>query len=139
MDESNLFSDQRGRLPGREAVALAAAILKSERRKLPVNIIFRDDKFLMDLNLRYRRRRGPTDVLAFPTDPETGLLGEIYISVDAARRQALDYGVTLREEILRLVCHGCLHLCGYDHHRRRDAADMEAKTEKYLGGFLRNA
>jgi rRNA maturation RNase YbeY len=139
MDESNLFSNQRGRLPNREAITLADSILKSERQKRPVNIIFRDDAFLADLNSHYRQKRGSTDVLSFPADPELGILGEIYISVDTARRQALDFGVTLREEILRLVCHGCLHLCGYDHHRRNDSARMEAKAEKYLGRFLKNA
>ncbi len=138
MDESRLFSNQRGRLPKQEAIALADVILKGEKKKYPVNIIFADDSLLKDLNSRYRRKRRPTDVLSFPADDELGILGDVYISIDTARRQAGDYNVTLREEVLRLVCHGLLHLCGYDHHHKKDADKMNIGAEKYLGRFLKN-
>jgi probable rRNA maturation factor len=135
MTPSRVFSSQRGRLPRREAGRLADAILAGERKRLPVNIIFTDDGYIETLNTAYRRRKRPTDVLSFPADPDEGILGEIYISVDTARRQAVEYGATVREEILRLVAHGALHLCGYDHHRRPDAARMKAREEKYLAVF----
>lgn len=136
MDESCLFSNQRGRLPRREAIALADRILAGERKKLPVNIIFADDAMLADLNFRFRRRRGPTDVLSFPADPQLGILGEIYVSIDAARRQAGEFGIPLREEVLRLVGHGALHLCGYDHHKTSDTDKMKKKEKVYLGEFV---
>jgi probable rRNA maturation factor len=139
MDDCHLFSDRRGRLPRREAVALAGLILKGEKKKLPVNIIFSGDDALEELNLQYRRLGRPTDVLSFPADPELGILGEIYISIDTARRQAREYRGTLREEILRLVCHGTLHLCDYDHHRKAEAALMKKKEDHYLDRFLKNA
>ena len=137
MDESNLFSDRRGRLPAREAVALADSILRAEKKKLPVNIIFTGDAELTDLNSRFRNIDRPTDVLSFPADPELEILGEIYISIDTAKRQSADYKATLREEILRLVCHGTLHLCGYDHHKPADEKVMKKKENRYLDGFLR--
>lgn len=139
MDESLFFADRRGRLPRREAIALADHILRKERKRRPVNIIVADDALLRQLNSRYRRKRQATDVLAFPADPELGILGEIYISLDSARRQAAEHAVTLREEILRLVCHGTLHLCGYDHRRRSDAAAMTARQERYLNRFFIHA
>lgn len=135
MDESSIFSDQRGRLPNRDAVALADTILRGERQTLPVNIIFTDDDALSNLNTRYRRKTGSTDVLSFPADPELEILGEIYISIDTARRQAAEYEATLREEILRLVCHGALHLCGYDHHDPADAEAMRRREKHYLKGL----
>jgi len=138
MDESRLFSGQRGRLPRRKAIALADMILKGEKRKLPVNIVFSDDRHLRKLNYRFRGKRHPTDVLAFPTDPDLYILGEIYISIDAARRQAREYKVTIGEEILRLVCHGTLHLCGYNHHRSTDTARMRKRENHYLSGFAKN-
>jgi len=134
-----LFSNQKGRLPYRQAKAIAAIIIKNERKKYPVNIIFSDDKLLKKLNSRFRRKKRTTDVLSFPADPETGLLGEIYISIDTARRQATTYDTTLGNEVLRLVCHGLLHLCGYDHHRKNDTIVMRAKEDHYLKGFLKNA
>ncbi len=138
MGESSLFSNQRGRLPRREATALADLVLRGEKQKLSVNIVFSDDSALKDLNFRFRRRKRPTDVLSFAGDPELDILGEIYISIDTARRQAREYGVTLRAEILRLVCHGTLHLCGYDHHEQCDGNKMRTREEKYLGRFLKN-
>ena len=139
MDESNVFSEQRGRLPRREAGALADYILRKEKRRLPVNIIFTDDDTLHAMNRQYRRRNRPTDVLAFPADEEMEILGEVYISIDTARRQAAEYGVTLREEVLRLVGHGVLHLCGYDHHREDEAVTMRSREEKYLTSFTTHA
>jgi probable rRNA maturation factor len=139
MDESRLFSGQRGRLPRRKTIALADMILKGEKQKLPIDIVFSDDSRLRKLNYRFRGKRPPTDVLAFPTDPDLGILGEIYISIDAARRQAKEYKVTINEEILRLVCHGTLHLCGYNHHRPTDAARMRKLEDRYLSGLAKNA
>ncbi len=133
---SSYFSTQKGRLPRQDALALADYVLRREKRKLPVNIIITDDPALRSLNKTYRGLARPTDVLSFPADSDLGILGEIYISVDTARRQAADYGATLREEILRLVCHGVLHLCGYDHHRPADEKVMRAREKKYLGRFI---
>jgi probable rRNA maturation factor len=133
---SRYFSNQRGRLPRRDAVALADYILRREKRKLPVNIIISDDPTLRRLNKTYRGFNRPTDVLSFPADSDLGILGEIYISLDTARQQAAEYGATLREEILRLVCHGVLHLCGYDHDRPADETVMKAREDKYLNSVI---
>jgi probable rRNA maturation factor len=139
MDEGNLFSNQRGRLPRREAIALTRHILRIEKQKLPVNIIFTDDHTLENLNSRFRKKHRPTDVLSFPADPELGIIGEIYISIDTARQQARDYNAPLREEVLRLVCHGVLHLCGYDHDSEKNTVRMQNKEKQYLDRFMRHA
>lgn len=134
MPEINIFSTGRGNYPRRRIAALARKILSAEKKKSGVNIILTDDRALADLNRRFRRKTGATDVLSFPAGMETGLLGEIYISRQTARLQAGEYGVTVGNEILRLVCHGLLHLCGYDHHRSSGARVMRSREEKYLGG-----
>lgn len=132
MDESHTFSDQRGRLPRKEAARLAGIILKKEKKKLPVNIIFTDDKNLRVLNLRFRGKNRPTDVLAFPADPDEDLLGEVYISIDTARRQSYEDRITLKKELLCLVTHGVLHLCGYDHQNDKDAELMRRQENRYI-------
>ena len=138
MSESQVFSDQRGRLPKKESALLANRILKKEKKRLPVNIIFSNDNYLHELNSRFRNKNRPTDVLAFPADPDEEILGEIYISVETARRQARDYRVTLKKEILRLVAHGTLHLCGYDHQDSGEATRMRNMEDKHISGFLNN-
>lgn len=141
MDESRLFSNQRGRLPRKESIALAQYILTREKAKLPVNIIFTDDAYITDLNSKFRKKQKATDVLSFNSDPELEILGEVYISIDTARRQAKEYCVNLKNEILRLVCHGVLHLCGYDHALEIDRKTMRKIENKYLSKFtgLKNA
>lgn len=132
MDESRLFSNQPGQLPEDDARTMADSILKAEHQSLPVNIIFADDAKLAELNRQYRHKSGPTDVLSFPADPELETLGDIFISIETARRQAKEYDATLTEEILRLVCHGTLHLCGYDHINPNDEQVMKKLEDKYL-------
>ena len=103
-----------------------------------VNLVFTTDERLQELNQHHRRKNEPTDVLSFNIDdPDTtgGTFGEIYISVDTANRQASEYGLSETEEYLRLTCHGLLHLCGYDHMKRDDEAEMKAREERYLSSL----
>ncbi len=87
---------------------------------------------MRDLNARYRGMVKSTDVLSFPLS-EAGpaacraLLGDIVICVPKAESQSREYGVTLYDELLRLLVHGLLHLLGYDHER---GAYRKRKMEK---------
>jgi probable rRNA maturation factor len=87
--------------------------------------VLADDKLLSTLNERFKGKRGPTDVLSFPFDEED-FLGEIYISLDRAKTQALRYSETEDDEITRLVLHGLLHLLGYNHRQ------MPSRIKRYL-------
>lgn len=106
-----------------------------------VNIILATDADLVDLNSRYRGLGRLTDVLAFQMGedehpaPEEKVIGEVYISLDRAQQQAREYEVNLAEEVDRLVIHGLLHLCGYDHQDDNDARLMKAKEEGFLEMF----
>ncbi|HME82595.1 MAG TPA: rRNA maturation RNase YbeY [Candidatus Eremiobacteraceae bacterium] len=100
-----------------------------------VTLVLTTDEAVRRLNRRYRGKDVPTDVLSFelgggerPGEP----FGDVVVSVDAARRQARDYDATLSEELLRLIVHGTLHLCGYDHHERREAARMHGLTRRLI-------
>lgn len=94
-----------------------------------------DDSGIRELNRRYRSIDKPTDVLSFPMDDPL-LLGDVVVSVEMARAQARDYGVTCDDEVVRLLVHGTLHLLGYDHVRGgRQAARMKRKEEALLKGL----
>ena len=96
-----------------------------------VEVTVADDALLAELNREYRRREGPTDVLAFPigrdpVEPEQiWLWGEVYVSVDRAREQAERRRVAVDEELAALVAHGLLHLAGYEDDIDEDRAEME--------------
>lgn len=103
--------------------------------KACINVVFTTAARLRFLNREYRRRDKPTDVLSFALEDGTdsgATFGEIYISVPTADQQAAAYGTSRSEEYLRLICHGLLHLFGYDHMKSVDAAAMKKREERYL-------
>jgi probable rRNA maturation factor len=88
-----------------------------------VHLVITDDQTIQELNRRYRDIDRPTDVLSFPDGDELPsgrvLLGEIVISLESARRQAVELGHDEVRELSELALHGFLHLVGYDHERDR--------------------
>jgi probable rRNA maturation factor len=81
-----------------------------------ISLTLVDDDAIRRLNQEYFRRDAPTDVIAFALhDPGEPILGDVYVGYDQAVSQAAELGVSLEEELLRLVVHGTLHLLGYEH------------------------
>lgn len=106
-----------------------------------VTLVLASDEAVRRLNKRYRGRDRATDVLSFGMSDGRRRgepFGDIVVSVDAARRQAREYGATTNQEIVRLAVHGTLHLCGYDHHERREAARMHGLTRRLLRQLQRD-
>ena len=79
------------------------------------------------LNLRFRRKNNPTDVLSFPADA-LELAGDIAISAEIAAANADQLGHSVDTELKILILHGLLHLAGYDH--ETDAGEMQAKEAR---------
>jgi len=135
----SIFKETRARLPIKRLEKLFRKL--SEEEKKPgwegqVNLIFAGDEELKELNRKFRKIGRPTDVLAFTIDhpvSRESILGEVYVSVPTASRQAADAGAALDEELVRLSCHGFLHLFGYDHARKRDTEQMKALEDYYVG------
>ena len=133
-----IFKDYKTRLPRKKLALLLEAIVNAEapgRNLGRVNLVFTTDRRIRALNKQFRNFDRPTDVLSFglddSADPED-TFGEIYISVPTAKRQAGQYGTTLADELLRLACHGMLHLFSYDHVKTADAKEMEAREDHFL-------
>lgn len=80
-----------------------------------VALVLTGDRVVHDLNLRYRGKDKPTDVLSFPGPGGEAGLGDIVISVETAARNAHGLGRTLAQELDVLALHGFLHVLGYDH------------------------
>lgn len=99
--------------------------------ELDVGITFVHDLEMRALNRVWRQHDAPTDVLSFPLDEE-GLLGDLVICVDTARRQARALGHSLDVEIAVLVAHGLVHLAGLDHDRSHDDRRMQEACEATL-------
>lgn len=100
-----------------------------------VHLIFSDDSTVRKLNRQFRNKNSATDVLSFvldkPVDSQS-VFGEIYISVTTACRQASQYGGGVYGEMLRLFCHGLLHLLGYDHQNESESKKMRRRERYFL-------
>lgn len=104
----------------------------------PFTALITDDRELRRLNRQFLGRNYPTDVLSFPAagdnPPEEETLGELAISTDRAREQAVDFGHSVDEELRILMLHGVLHLLGMDHERDHGRmARAENRLRKLLG------
>lgn len=111
------------------------AVLRGERRRATISVTFVGRDRMRSLNQRYKGSSRATDVLAFPLpQPGGGLAGDVYICVWRAREQARAHRVPAREELLRLVVHGTLHVLGWDHPEddTRDHSDMWRRQERYV-------
>jgi probable rRNA maturation factor len=123
----------------------AEAVLRAEKvSDAIVSITFVADRRIAALNWKHLQHRGVTDVISFGFAPVTQggtLTGDVYIAPDVARGNALANGVGVREELLRLVVHGTLHVIGYDHpvDEARYASPMWRRQERLLRKVLVSA
>lgn len=104
-----------------------------------LSILIVDDPQIAILNKEYLNRQGPTNVIAFPMrdggfgDLNPHLLGDVVISVETARREGGDAGISTHARLSQLLVHGILHLFGYDHETDDDEARrMEEKSDELL-------
>ena len=110
-----------------------------------VGVIFVDEAPMTDLHVRWMDEPGPTDVLSFPMDElrpgseemlsAEGLLGDVVICPQVARRQAEAAGHEEINEILMLLTHGMLHLVGFDHAEPEEEKEMFALQKELLDSF----
>lgn len=105
----------------------------SEMKRLgAVNIIFCSDNYILDVNMRYLQHDYFTDIITFDYCEKDILSGDLFISIDSVRENALFYGTEFSDELNRVMVHGLLHLIGYDDHTEEEVAEMRQKENYYL-------
>lgn len=117
----------------REVLTLIEKVIRKEK-KIPdgLNFIFTGDEKLLDINKEFLKHNYFTDVIAFGYPEGKKIKGEIYISCDTVKRNAINYKVSLYEEIIRVMIHGTLHLCGYDDRTEKEKKEMAGKEDYWL-------
>jgi len=125
------------RIKHKGTIDAVRSVVKNERIGfMELNIIYIGDKQMTNLNTAFLNHRYTTDVISFSlSDKKNKIEGEVYVNLDQARRQADEYKVSFREEYLRLVIHGVLHLCGYADKKQTDKRKMTEKENLYLSIF----
>ena len=118
---------------------------KSEKalgiKKGEIGLALVSDKKIHELNKKYRKKNKPTDVLSFAytegkniawTKSDLLQMGDIFISIDTAKKQAKEHKHSLQKELCILFTHGILHLFGFDHGNDKEEAEMEKWAKKIL-------
>ena len=126
------------RAPLRRTARLVRRTLRGERiGGARVTVVMVDSRRIRRINRRYLAHDFVTDVISFPLESRPRLEGEIYVNLDRARTQAREYGVTVWNEVVRLVVHGTLHLAGYDDRPGRGALRMRRRQELLVARLAR--
>lgn len=121
----------------REYEKLIKSIFKPMGSKKEFNIIFVSKEEIQRINREFRKIDAVTDVISFALCDDTDLiptneLGDIFICLDRAMTQAIEYGHSKSREVAFLAVHGYLHLCGFDHMTKEDEEIMFQKQEDIL-------
>lgn len=129
-------------LSAASARRMARQVVQWEGADATVAVTFLGPLRMRRLNRAHLGHDSVTDVISFalPT-PDGALLGDVYICPAQARRNATAHQVPLREELVRLVVHGTLHVLGHDHpsDATRTASPMWRQQERYVKRVLRRA
>ncbi len=110
------------------------------KRNGQIDLILVDDKTIHAINLEYRKKDKATDVISFAyldvTEHEQSegdvVVGDIFISIDTAHKQAKEKGHSWKREVEILFVHGLLHCLGFDHKNDKEEAEMEEWAKKVL-------
>lgn len=117
---------------------LKRGIEKEKLEDVIFNVIIVDNEYIHKLNKEYRNIDRETDVITFALEDEKDIitspriLGDIYISIDKVKSQALEYEHSIEREICFLAIHGFYHLLGYDHQTKEEEEVMFKKQKEVL-------
>ena len=144
MNNIEIFNQTEEEIDELETVrkVLDFAVKKENLKNVDFNIIIVREDYIHELNKNYRNIDRVTDVITFALeDDDTVLnassrrvLGDVYICLDRAKSQAIEYQHSFLREICFLAVHGFYHLLGYDHQTKEEEEIMFTKQEEVLSG-----
>ncbi len=109
--------------------------IKEHRKLFTLDYIFCSDDFLLEINKRYLSHDDLTDIITFDLSEKKGsspITGEIYISIERVKDNAQTFNTSFGDELLRVIFHGALHLCGYKDKTPPHSRQMRSKEDHYL-------
>lgn len=111
---------------------LSSVILVEDKMVGEIHYIFCDDQYLHKINVDFLNHDTLTDIISFDYSSGSIISGDIYISIERVRENAVDYKVDFMEELHRVMVHGILHYCGYGDKTSEEAMLMRDKENTYL-------
>jgi len=131
------YDDTNYRLKGwRNAAEIIRKIIGMENKVSgDLSFIITNDKNLRKLNVQFLEHDYNTDVIAFNYNDGIVINGEIYISLETVKQNAINYEISLKNELIRVMIHGVLHLTGYDDKTEEQKLVMRKKEDMWLDLF----
>ncbi|MDB5232303.1 MAG: ybeY [Chitinophagaceae bacterium] len=132
------YADRQLSLKGKTEIKQSiSALFKKEKKKLKeVRYIFCSDDYLLSINRSFLSHDFYTDIITFDlSDSSREVIAEIYISLDRVRENAKLHKTVFKQELLRVIFHGALHLCGYKDKIKSELTIMRNKEDQYLRLF----
>lgn len=111
---------------------IASIFSREKKRLLDLNYIFCSDTYLLEINKSFLGHDYYTDIISFDLSEENGIIGEVYISIDRVKDNSKVLRTSFKEEMLRVVFHGALHLIGYKDKKKSEITIMRHKEAHYL-------
>jgi probable rRNA maturation factor len=109
---------------------ISAVIISENKFEGEINYIFCNDEYLLDLNQKHLNHDTLTDIISFDYSLGNEIHGDIYISIERVRENAIEYNVSFSEELNRVMIHGILHYCGYKDKTDSDELLMRLKEDE---------
>jgi len=117
---------------------ISQIILSENKTEGEISYIFCNNEYLHQINKEFLNHDTLTDIISFDYSVGNELNGDIFISVEMVKENALEYSVTFNKELLRVLSHGVLHYCGYKDKSPSDTAKMRAKEDEKINLFHLN-
>jgi len=113
------------------------SIVEQEQKNMgEISCIFCSDNYLFKINKQYLNASYFTDVITFDYTEKNRISGDVFISIDRVKENAKLYNQPYFKEILRVILHGVLHLCGYKDKTKKEITFMREKEDYYLQQFI---
>lgn len=113
-----------------------SSVIKSENKSEgEINYIFCDDNYLVEINQQYLDHDTLTDIISFDYSVGNEINGDVYISIERVKENAIDFNVNFEDELKRVLIHGVLHYCGYKDKTESDEALMRSKEDEKIQLF----
>ncbi len=123
-------------LKKREVKLFVTNIFKQEGKALQqVDYIFCSDEYLLNINKTFLQHDYYTDIITFDLSEKEETVGEVYISLDRVKDNSITLQTHFSHEMLRVIFHGALHLCGYKDKKKSEITLMREKEDYYLRLF----
>lgn len=124
-------------LPNEDAFSswISSVIVSENKKEGDINYIFCDDEYILEINKQYLNHDYYTDIISFDYSVGNELHGDVFVSIDRIRENAVDFKVPFEDELKRVIIHGVLHYCGYKDKSEDEAVLMRQKEDEKIAMF----